>query len=30
MSLKLYFHPFSSFCQKVLIAFYERLLVASP
>ena len=24
MSLKLYFHPFSSFCQKVLIAFYEN------
>jgi glutathione S-transferase len=24
MSLKLYFHPLSSFCQKVLIALYER------
>jgi glutathione S-transferase len=24
MSLKLYFHPFASFCQKVLIAFYEN------
>jgi glutathione S-transferase len=24
MSLKLYFHPFSSFCQKVLIALYEN------
>jgi len=24
MSLKLYFHPFSSFCQKVLAAFYEN------
>ena len=24
MSLKLYFHPFSSFCQKALIAFYEN------
>src|SRR5262245_42189409 len=23
MSLKLYFHPLSSFCQKALIAFYE-------
>ncbi len=23
MALKLYFHPFSSFCQKVLIALYE-------
>ena len=23
MTLKLYFHPFSSFCQKVLIALYE-------
>jgi glutathione S-transferase len=23
MSLELYFHPLSSFCQKVLIAFYE-------
>jgi glutathione S-transferase len=24
MSLELYFHPFASFCQKVLIAFYEN------
>lgn len=24
MSLKLYFHPLSSFCHKVLIAFYEN------
>ena len=24
MSLKLYAHPFSSYCQKVLIAFYEN------
>jgi glutathione S-transferase len=24
MSLKLYFHPLSSFCQKVLVAFYEN------
>jgi glutathione S-transferase len=24
MSLKLYFHPLSSFCQDVLIAFYEN------
>jgi glutathione S-transferase len=24
MSLKLYFHPFSSFCQKALVAFYEN------
>ncbi|TMJ20951.1 MAG: glutathione S-transferase family protein, partial [Alphaproteobacteria bacterium] len=24
MSLTLYFHPFSSYCQKVLIALYER------
>ena len=24
MSLKLYFHPLASFCQKVLIAFYEN------
>jgi glutathione S-transferase len=24
MSLKLYFHPLSSFCQKVLMAFYEN------
>jgi glutathione S-transferase len=24
MSLELYFHPFSSFCQKVLVALYEN------
>lgn len=24
MSLKLYFHPFSSFCQKALVALYEN------
>jgi len=24
MSLTLYYHPFSSFCQKVLVALYER------
>ena len=24
MSLKLYLHPLSSFCQKALIAFYEN------
>ncbi|MGZ8307832.1 MAG: glutathione S-transferase family protein, partial [Allosphingosinicella sp.] len=24
MTLTLYFHPFSSFCQKVLVALYER------
>ncbi len=24
MTLKLYYHPLSSFCQKVLIAFYEN------
>lgn len=24
MSLTLYFHPLSSFCQKVLIALYEN------
>jgi glutathione S-transferase len=26
MSLHLYYHPFSSFCQKVLIALYEKAL----
>ncbi|MBZ9655167.1 glutathione S-transferase family protein [Phyllobacterium lublinensis] len=26
MTLKLYFHPLSSFCQKVLIALYEKEL----
>ncbi len=24
MRLRLYFHPFASFCQKVLVAFYEN------
>src|SRR5437588_70203 len=24
MSLELYFHPFSSFCQKALVALYEN------
>jgi hypothetical protein len=24
MSLELYFHPFASFCQKVLVALYEN------
>ena len=24
MALKLYFHPLSSFCQKVLVALYEN------
>src|SRR3954453_20839183 len=24
MTLKFYYHPLSSFCQKALIAFYER------
>jgi glutathione S-transferase len=24
MTLKLYAHPFSSYCQKVLIALYEN------
>jgi glutathione S-transferase len=30
MSLKLYFHPLSSFCQKVLIAFYENDIPFEP
>jgi glutathione S-transferase len=30
MSLKLYFHPFSSFCQKVLIALYENDIPFEP
>lgn len=29
-SLKLYFHPFASFCQKALIAFYECLTTPMP
>ena len=30
MSLTLYFHPFSSFCQKVLIALYENDTAFEP
>jgi glutathione S-transferase len=30
MSLKLYFHPFSSYCQKVLIALYENDTAFEP
>jgi glutathione S-transferase len=30
MSLKLYYHPLSSFCQKVLIAFYENATPFEP
>jgi glutathione S-transferase len=30
MSLTLYFHPFSSFCQKVLIALYENATPFQP
>ena len=30
MSLTLYFHPFSSFCQKVLIALYENGTAFEP
>jgi glutathione S-transferase len=30
MTLKLYFHPFSSFCQKVLIALYENETAFEP
>jgi glutathione S-transferase len=30
MSLKLYFHPLSSFCQKVLVAFYENAIPFEP
>lgn len=30
MTYKLYFHPFSSFCQKVLIALYERAVPFEP
>ncbi len=29
-SLELYFHPLSSFCQKVLIAFYENATPFEP
>jgi glutathione S-transferase len=30
MALKLYYHPFASFCQKVLIAFYENAIAFEP
>lgn len=30
MSLKLYFHPLASFCQKVLVAFYENDIPFEP
>ncbi|MES3013057.1 MAG: glutathione S-transferase family protein, partial [Pseudomonadota bacterium] len=30
MSLQLYFHPFSSYCQKVLIALYENAIPFEP
>jgi glutathione S-transferase len=30
MSLKLYYHPFASFCQKVLIALYENDIAFEP
>jgi glutathione S-transferase len=30
MSLKLYFHPLSSFCQKVLVALYENDTAFEP
>ncbi len=30
MSLQLYFHPFASFCQKLLIAFYENDIPFDP
>ena len=30
MTLRLYFHPFSSFCQKVLTALYERHVPFEP
>lgn len=30
MPLKLYYHPFASFCQKVLIAFYESDIPFEP
>ena len=30
MTLKLYFHPLSSFCQKVLIALYENATPFEP
>jgi glutathione S-transferase len=30
MSLALYFHPFASFCQKVLVALYENAVPFEP
>ena len=30
MTLRLYFHPLSSFCHKVLIAFYENATSFEP
>ena len=30
MGLKLYFHPFASFCQKVLVALYENGIPFEP
>jgi glutathione S-transferase len=30
MSLTLYFHPLSSFCQKVMMAFYEKEVAFEP
>ncbi len=28
--LKLYYHPFASFCQKALIALYEKDMAFQP
>ncbi|MGH8078491.1 MAG: glutathione S-transferase N-terminal domain-containing protein, partial [Lysobacter sp.] len=30
MTLKLYAHPFSSYCQKALVAFYEHGIAFEP
>jgi len=30
MALQLYFHPFSSYCQKVLVALYENGIPFEP
>ena len=30
MALQLYFHPFSSYCQKVLVALYENAVPFEP
>jgi glutathione S-transferase len=30
MALQLYFHPFSSYCQKALVAFYENAIPFEP